>query len=100
MGTVGELLPGRHSAIDAVLCTEQRDEIDLGRLVEDVDDGAATTINTGGVGEQADALTAQRLKAAHGEHLVAKVDARLGGSTTVNQEGKAQPIGHEAHERG
>ena len=82
-----------------MLRAEQRDEVDLGRLVQDVDDGAAAAIDTGGVGQQADALAAKGLVAAHGEHFVAEVDARLGGGTTGNQQGEAQPVCHEAHGR-
>ena len=97
MGAVGELLAGRHAAIDAVLRAEQRDEIDLGRLVQNIDDGAAAAIDAGGVGQQADALASQRPEVAHGQRLVAEVNARLGGSTTGNQQGKTQPTGYETH---
>ena len=79
--------------------TEQRDEVDLGGLVKDVDDGAPAAVDAGGVGKQADALAAKGLVAAHGEHFVAEVNPGLGRVLAEDQQGQAQQGSHEAHGR-
>ena len=46
--------------------------------MEDIDNGVASAIDTGGVGQQSNAFTSKGLEAAHGEHFVAEVNTRFG----------------------